>query len=147
MNFDKHLFDKITALEERIADLERVETFRTAWQTWTPTYSAIGSMTYTSVTTTFARYMVFGRMILFEIRAIGTTGGTASSGLIATLPVNKSSSTSILCAGGWNETGDASFYVASVVLTQSAVQIYKYDRANFGLGTGRVMAAQGFYEI
>ena len=54
--------------------------------TWQPVYSASGSMTYTSVTTSVAEYKVSGRDCSFELQAIGTIGGTVSATVLATLP-------------------------------------------------------------
>ena len=45
------------------------------WQTWTPTYGGGGSMTFTSVTTTRARYLPIGGLVFGMIRFSGTTGG------------------------------------------------------------------------
>lgn len=144
---ERELIARILSLEESVADLERVASPRIRLRDWTPSYSASGSMTYTSVSTVFAKYIIFGKILFFELRAAGTTGGTASNTLIATLPVNKLSPGSSICAGGWNETGNANFLAATAALTQTTIYILKYDRSNFGLGTGRVMAAAGFYEI
>lgn len=54
--------------------------------TWQPVYSASGSMTYTSVTTSVAEYRVSGRDCSFELQAIGTIGGTVNATVLATLP-------------------------------------------------------------
>src|SRR5690242_9092441 len=42
--------------------------------TWTPTYGALGSMTYTSVTTTVGKYWRHGSMVFFRLNCTGTTG-------------------------------------------------------------------------
>jgi len=49
------------------------------WFNYTPTYSASGSMTFTSVTTDHAIYRVSGGEVVFKHRAYGTLGGTAIS--------------------------------------------------------------------
>ncbi len=57
------------------------------WFNWTPTYSASGSMTYTSVTTDVAKFSITGRTVHIALQAQGTLGGTSSFGIRATAPV------------------------------------------------------------
>lgn len=60
----------------------------TKWSDWTPTYGAGGSMTFTSVTTHLAKYSDLGSLLIWQISATGTTGGTAHTDLTFTLPFN-----------------------------------------------------------
>lgn len=60
--------------------------FEAAWTNWTPTYSAGGSMTFASITTTTARYKIVGKTFFCEINFNGTTGGVASTNVQFTLP-------------------------------------------------------------
>jgi hypothetical protein len=53
---------------------------------WTPTYSANGSMTYTSITTYYANYQLENAKIHFTLRATGTVGGTPNTDINATVP-------------------------------------------------------------
>jgi hypothetical protein len=57
----------------------------TGWISYTPTYGATGSMTW-AASTTYARYQILDGAIRFEVRAAGSTGGTASTGITFTLP-------------------------------------------------------------
>ncbi len=57
------------------------------WFNYTPTYSASGSMTYTSVTTSYAKFNIIGKSVHVVLLATGTTGGTADIALRATPPV------------------------------------------------------------
>jgi hypothetical protein len=54
--------------------------------TWTPTYTASASMTFTTVTTTAARYYLRGRILIVTFDFTGTVGGTPDVKLFATLP-------------------------------------------------------------
>lgn len=79
---------------EDVADL--IETIASAshdtvWTPWTPTYGASGSMTYTSVTTNVAKYIRLGTACFCILNFNGTTGGTASTIITATLPFTGSS--------------------------------------------------------
>ena len=62
--------------------------FTIPWTDWAPDYSAGGSMTFTSVTTIRARYCQVGKILFFQIRATGTTGGTISATIRCTLPTS-----------------------------------------------------------
>lgn len=59
---------------------------------WTPTYSAAGSMTYTSITTYYANYQLENAKIHFTLRATGTVGGTPSTNIDVTAPFVNSKS-------------------------------------------------------
>ena len=59
-----------------------------AWTSWTPTYGANGSMTYTSVTTDYAKYIQIGKTVHFQMSAFGTIGGTVDTRLTFTLPID-----------------------------------------------------------
>ncbi len=60
--------------------------FESDWLSWTPTYAAGGSMTFTTITTDCAQYRVCGRACEFEFKAHGTTGGSAANSITATHP-------------------------------------------------------------
>lgn len=116
------------------------------WFNYTPTYSGSGSMTFTSVTTAYAKYRVIGQMVVYEIQATGTTGGTASNTLQATAPAtplqtsgsaacttrDAASGTSVVGTGGQNSS--------------SGIFARKADGSNYGLGTGRILQNYGFYD-
>lgn len=60
--------------------------FESRWLDWQPVYSASGSMTYTSVTTTRAKYKIRYDDVHINLYTSGTTGGTASNAIYATPP-------------------------------------------------------------
>ena len=118
-----------------------------AWTAYTPTYTASGSMTYTSVTTNIARYIKIGRITFFELDASGTTGGTASTKLIASLPVTaatgyKIAGVSIVSDGGVLQMG---FYEENST-TQIEVFVTTNQTTNWGLGASRRIIVNGYYE-
>lgn len=112
---------------------------------WPPTLSASGGMTWTSTSVDYAKYFRIGNIVWFIIQARGTTGGTASNALRFTYPVaNPTAVTGIACscADGGAPIGGAWSGVSS-----TTGQVARYDNANFGLGAGRYLYAQGFYEV
>jgi hypothetical protein len=107
---------------------------------YTPTYSASGSMTFESITTTYAKIRVTGRFCELWISATGTTGGTANTTLIATLLIAQAGSDNHIGAGVTVDTGSPTLLGALVTTSGTTlVAIRKYDGSNYGLGTGRSM--------
>lgn len=120
--------------------VEEIARLTTGWIDWTPSYGATGSMTYTTVTTSQAKYMLGSDgMATVEIQASGTTGGTASTGITFTLPVANQSAGSTLVACGIRDAASGAFISGQVSLTNnnSTATVQRYDGANWGLGTGR----------
>ena len=113
--------------------------------TWSPTYSASGSMTFTSVTTNTAKYIVKYGAFYTSLVAFGTTGGTASTALRATLPFNVANYTGNPAIGGF--TADGAGFIAGPGFidstTANLLTVRKYDFSNYGLGTNRYLAANG----
>lgn len=105
-----------------------------AWTAWTPTYTPNGSMTFTSVTTTTARYKKNGKTLMFELNVSGTTGGTASNNISFTLPsgITAKNSSYLVCFMNNNGTGTTGYVRFDG--TNNAV-LYKIDGGNFTLGT------------
>jgi hypothetical protein len=116
-----------------------------AWDSWTPSYSASGSMTYTSVTTNRAKYLQLGKLVFFTLSATGTTGGTASNAIIATLPVTAAYSP-IIFAGGYDDGGGTALTGIGQGSGTGSLAVSKADKSNFGLGAGRSIYVSGVYE-
>lgn len=114
------------------------------WKTWVPTYGASGSMTYTSVSTTYARYRDDGDKIEFEIRASGTTGGAASNYLTFTLPVSPANPSTPFYGFVIDGSSAATFTFWDAGNT--FVRVNRYDNSNYGLGAGRILQISGSYE-
>lgn len=114
------------------------------WKTWEPTYSAYGDMTFTDVTTVSAKYIRLGRTIFFQLWFAGTTGGTPSMAIRATLPAKASAMFGGGCAvsdgaghggGAYNTTNDL-----------MTLDIKLSDIRNYTLGAYRGAFISGVYE-
>lgn len=57
------------------------------WQDWEPTFSGVNAMTFTAVTTQYARFLQVGKTVWGQIGATGTIGGVVDQYLQFTLPV------------------------------------------------------------
>lgn len=112
------------------------------WFSYTPSYSASGSMTYTSVTTRKAIYKIHGNEVHVILDFVGTTGGTANTAVIATLPV--------VSADGYNRQGVAlsgadSLSVGFCILGTSNVSFYNSTGGNWSLAANRYCFLQTIY--
>lgn len=120
-----------------------------AWTSYTPNYSASGSMTYATVTTTTAKYLKLSKVGLLHLDFSGTTGGTAGTAIFASLPP------------GWTLARTHNrlpIYVrdaTSGVLTNGQSQVtvatgvgcYLNSVTNWGLGTGRFVSGYFVLEL
>jgi hypothetical protein len=109
-------------------------------------------MTYTSVTTTIAKYAQIGKVLYFVIRFTGTTGGSAASSiLIDTLPVLPTPTTDAIFGGACYTiptTGSAAIAGTwDIRTTGTQIRVKKYDNSNWGLGSGVGASIQGFYPV
>lgn len=122
------------------------------WFTWTPSYSASGSMTFTTVTTNQAKFNIVGKTLYFQISCNGTTGGTASNSLYVTMPVMNAIDSGSTSYGFTALSRDGAGYLGGICGDQTSssphgIYIQKYDASNFGLGTNRGGVGAGFYSI
>jgi hypothetical protein len=107
-----------------------------AWTDWIPTYSANPSMTFSGITTNFARYKLIGKTLTIGIWAFGTAGGTASAWLSFSFPLGLKAKVNnyIVCDignSGSNTTG-----VMRLTAGDGAGYIYLSDHvSNWSLGT------------
>lgn len=88
-------------------------------QTWTPTVTCSGSMTYTSQTINHATYWEFFDRIRITFDITGTIGGTPSTDILITLPVNAHTDVfggSVVTNNGTQDGG--------TIARQSATQAY-----------------------
>ncbi len=111
--------------------------------TYTPSYSASGSMTFGAVTTTTARYHIRGRLLRLYLEFTGTTGGTESTDIIASLPIAEASGMTAM-AYVVDGSGSASGFAT---ITGGNATFKKIDGSNFGLGASRVCRLYVEYEI
>lgn len=120
--------------------------YESRWLYWLPTYSADGSMTYTSTST--GRYKIERSMFRYHILTDGTTGGTASSAILLTLPVT------ILNTGPYIGMGYGTVYDAADNIglifrsgTNNTIIASKSGGANYNLGSTKQIRIMGFFEI
>lgn len=123
--------------------------FKTRDLDWQPVYSASGSMTFTTVTTTIAKYSVNFDRVTAWARGDGTTGGTANTQLELTLPF-ESRHIGTGAEPGYGSTTDAAASAARVFIiagTPDEIAVTKSDASNYALAAGRVFNAQITYTI
>lgn len=121
------------------------------WFNWTPSYSASGAMTWTSVTTNTAKFRIERDACFFMIDADGTTGGTASNHLYATLPVAEFAS-QVAAGGGDSDTpaGGTNGFAGVwriIAAVPGKLEITRYDSQNYALGAAATARFTGFYQI
>ena len=120
--------------------------YETRWLLWQPTYSASGSMTWTSVLTYTASYQIRGDTLYFAVSAIGTTGGTADKQLQLTVPMALLSNSGV--AAGTVLQDGAGSYISGVLIPATPLLCFRrYDAANFGLGAVRTANLSSFYRV
>lgn len=119
--------------------------FETRWLDYQPAYSANGSMTYTTVTTNVARYMLDENTANVWIKATGTTGGTANTQLLAMMPFEAAQVA--LTPQGWGSAAGLAARVSISAGTPDLMILSKYDNSNYGLGAGTVISGQVIYEV
>lgn len=117
------------------------------WQTWTPTYGSLGPMTFTSVTTSFARYLDLDDRVEIQMDFTGTVGGTPAATLTVTTPivpaqVNIGFSCNALNSGV-RQAGTA--YVGAVTGT-GVIYFKQYAGANWTAGANNGASISGVYE-
>jgi hypothetical protein len=128
------------------ANLIQEPIYETRWLTWTPAYSATGSMTWTSVTATHAVYKIFGdRQVILDLHALGTTGGSAGQGLNSTIPFSPSPAGEVQRSAG--ACSDSIRTVGIQFLDTNLLRVLRYDATNYGLGAGRGITTECTYRI
>lgn len=115
-----------------------------ALATWVPTYTPFTTMTFTSVTTTYAKYRQIDRRVYFAVQATGTIGGTPTNQITVTFPVTAASG-----LGNWpfNGTVDQGALVVGMACYASTTGfiIRKGDASNYAAGVLN-LTASGWYE-
>ena len=119
------------------------------WQDYTPTYPDSGSMTFTETAKAYSRYAKIGKTVFVSLDITGTTGGTAASSILVTVP------TGLTPARNHNSVPVYVRDATSGVLINGQLQItaasgfafFKNDVTNYGLDTGRIVRGNFFYEV
>lgn len=117
-----------------------------AADTWTPTFSASGSMSVGTPVVTRATYKRVGRMIHFQLGATFTTTGSGSTDVRFTLPVPIATNTTASAFHGVIQ--DTALVTAAAFWSSSSSTgvVRRYDGANWGIGTTRSVFISGTYE-
>ena len=119
-----------------------------AWTAYTPTVGATGSMTYTT-SVKQCSYIQIGKTVHARIHLEGTTGGTASYGITATLPVLPIlNGTDRVIGGSCHIIDGASDLVGGYHWDgiNGRLEIRKYDSSNWGIGANRQVGILISYE-
>ena len=123
-----------------------------SWKTWTPTYSASGNMTFTSVTTHLAEYKYVNKNeVRLVIRAEGTTSSSPPASpakqLRFTLPVTPSPDALNDTGGGcYIDQGGNGLAGIYWIVGDGTVAVSRYDSANFTLTSGTEFRLTMFYK-
>lgn len=124
--------------------------FETRWLTYTPTYSASGSMTYTSVTTNLAIYKLNNNYCFLVVSSTGTTGGTAAGELRCTTPIARNNTANYPYAGAASVT-DGTSGISGICNWQGTstqlLAFQRYDGGTFTLAVGREAKGTIFYAV
>jgi len=123
--------------------------FTSEWVDLTPTTLASGSMTYTTTSLELATYQVIYNTVHIVYAIEGTTGGTASNTIRATLPFEGKNTAKFVAAAGYADDGGGAVGGLCFLSTGTPdnVSVKKYDASNFGLGSARKMYPDITYEI
>jgi hypothetical protein len=115
--------------------------FGSNWVSWTPTVTASGSMTISSLTITDAQYVRVGPLVYFKLQFSCTLGGTASNTIYATVPVNYAGTNSLVPAfhsnGGW-------YNAIAQMANTNQIEIQAQGLGNYVLGAYTAYVS-GFY--
>jgi hypothetical protein len=117
------------------------------WVSYTPTYTCSGSMTYTAVTTTYAKYMQIGNVIFVRLYADGTTGGTASTEVRASLPIAAIGNHNGIITGVRDAGAGALTQGFLQITAANGLAFFNATVANWSLGAGRFISCNTFYEV
>lgn len=123
--------------------------YETSWREWNPVLSASESMTYTSTSVYRARYRISDRVLYIQLGFTGTTGGTLSNMLYATLPMsltNIPSPDALLIPAHIINAGVRVNGIADFT-TVGKIQFRQEALGNFSAGTNSRGYFNGFYEI
>ena len=119
--------------------------YETRWLEWSPTYTGVGSLTFTSVTENIKKYKITENSCIFQLESVGTTGGTTDCNILATVAFSSSLNRgNFACrvSDGVTYSGSAQFEDDVDKITHK-----RYDGGDWGLGSGRRIASSGVYEI
>lgn len=133
------------------ANLIQRPIYETRKLSFVPTAAGTASMTWSTTTTTRNYYKIVGSNIMTDIQLVGTTGGSASSGVTIVLPFTPSTTSSYMPIGGGSYYDGSSvnswLKAQSNATTYTQVLIRKLDASNFRVGSGVDISVLGTYFI
>jgi len=117
------------------------------WQDWTPNYTQYTTMTFTSITTNFARYCKVGKLCFIELSAYGTLGGTINDSIDFSPPI--AGTHEIFMPAGWAQpyTDVLSSGVMRSNSAGTVFRVYKADVAQYQVGNTVKIVVSGVYEV
>lgn len=118
------------------------------WTDWSPTYSAGGSMTYTSVSADYANYVEVGKLVIAKFYMSGTTGNVAGTSIRLSLPRTPRSfgSAAQIMSRAYIYDGSGMQGIINIPSGGNFASVSKTDGSTYGLGAGRVGAGFVVYE-
>lgn len=130
------------------ANLIQHPIYETRWLDWQPAYSASGSLTYTIVTTTVAKYMLSGPTLRHQVKVTGTLGGTAHTTIFMTVPFDAAQVAANISIGtswfGNAYTGYSGIYASAG--TPNLMAFEKVDASNFPNAGTLAISGSGAYQ-
>lgn len=117
--------------------------YETRWLDWQPSVTASGSMTIASLSLAEAKYKISGDSLSINYSATYTTGWTASSDVISTVPFTFLSSSILWFSSPCYDSAD---FQASGIYQWNGITIRK-NWAAWTLWTGRLFGIHTFWRI
>lgn len=115
------------------------------WLDWVPTYTPSGAMTFGPVTTSIAKYIQIGKLVIFQLVAGGVIGGTPDSNINFTLPpIAPVDSDAVSCTALVSNVTRRGG-IAQIIQATSSVDVRLYDSSNFTAGAASLRVS-GMYE-
>lgn len=142
----KKLSKEIHDLKSEVMELRRRPLPIGAWSSWTPSWSAAGSMTISSVSLNVARYYTMGKTFTYFVDARFTLGGTANNAVILTLPSGISPKYFAAC-GGWIINGGGLEAAAAYVRDTGVAEARPATGLNWTLGIDKRLSIFGTVEL
>lgn len=124
-------------------NLKHEPTFESRWMDWVPATGTSGSLTWTSITISYAKYRVVSNKVDIKASISGTLGGTASITLTFTLPFQVAD----LSVPVFGNTAGVTLKSFSTSGTPDKASIQKYDASNYATSGTCAVVATGGYEI
>jgi hypothetical protein len=128
-----------------------------AWTTFSPGVSQPGALT---VTVAFARYAIFGKLALVQLRVLITSAGTAANAIVVTgipaaiAPLNTGGN--VVCGSGIYYDSGTAYYLAAVMqfnattlrlVTHNAVDYLGISGPNFAAASGDEVDLHASWEL